>query len=147
METDKSTSKRLHWFIEAILMEERKFRLWSHQFNLELGELQDLHEAAARPGGSCAGSAKMRQSHEAILARHKKLRTGHRDLRGYCEALVERLESGHFLESDVTREVEKLAGFYETLRSEHSQMVKERRRLLSEHQAVQKSQNERSSLR
>jgi len=142
-----STSRRLLWFIDAILMEERKFRLWSHQLRLDFQDLEKMHAEGVSKEGGCGGSAEMRKDHEGIFARHRKLRRYHHDARSYCQTLLERLESGHYQGADITRELEKLSAFYEGIRADHNLMVKERRKLIAEHRAVLKTETDRPPVR
>lgn len=141
-----STSKRLHWFIDAILMEERKFRLWSHQLHLDFRDLEKMHAAGIGGENGCAQHTEIRKAHEAVFTRHRRIRGVHNDARSYCETLLQRLESGHYREGDLTRELEKLSSFYEVLRADHNLMVKERRRLIAEHRALEEVQIDRTSL-
>ncbi|MCP4684713.1 MAG: hypothetical protein GY867_04615, partial [bacterium] len=78
----------------------------------------------------------IRKAHEEVFARHRRIRNEHNDAKDYCRTLMQRLESGHYQPGDLTRELEKLSNYYETIRTDHNQMVKERRQLITEHQAV-----------
>jgi hypothetical protein len=136
MVTVPSTTKRLHWFIDAILMEERKFRLWSHQLHLDFSDIEKMHaEGICRPNG-CARHADIRQTHVEIFRKHQKIREEHNNTRAYCQTLLERLNSGHYRGADMIRELEKLSSFYEALRADHNLMADERRQVLAEHQAL-----------
>ena len=137
-----STAQRLQWFIDAILMEERKFRLWSHQLQIDFSDLEKMHKAGVSRRGGCGGNADTRKTHQEIFTRHREIRASHRDAKSYCNELAERLESGHFQGGDLTREVEKLSSFYESIRADHNLMVKERRRLIAEHLALMKADPE-----
>lgn len=142
-----STAQRLQWFIDAILMEERKFRLWSHQLQIDFSDLEQMHKDGVSRKGGCGGNADTRKTHQEIFTRHREMRDSHRNARAYCHELAERLESGHFQGSDLTRAVEKLSSFYESIRADHNLMVKERRRLIAEHLALLKAAQERPSAR
>jgi len=136
MSTVPSTLKRLQWFIDAIFMEERKFRLWNHQLHLDFRDLEKMHlDGICRKNG-CAMHLDIRNAHEEIFARHRRMRSEHNDAKDYCRTLMQRLESGHHQAGDLTHELEKLSTFYETIRADHNQMVKERRQVVAEHQAV-----------
>lgn len=142
-----STLKRLQWFIDAILMEERKFRLWSHQLQIDFEDLEQLHRDGVSRKGGCGGNADTRKSHQEIFVRHREIRDAHSDAKAYCRMLMERLDSGHFQGGDLTRELEKLSLFYESIRADHNLMVKERRRLVAEHLALIKADQKKLSAR
>ncbi len=136
MVTVPSTLKRLQWFIDAIFMEERKFRLWNHQLHLDFRDLEKMHQEGICQKIGCALHREIRAAHEETFAKHRRIRTEHNDAKNYCRTLLERLESGHYQAGDLTRELEKLSSFYETIRADHNLMVQERRQVVTEHRAI-----------
>ena len=136
MKTSLNPGQRLLWFIDAILMEERKYRAWNQARLQDLEQLDQMHcsgqeEHLARFGRDC-----VYQKHLELFERHRKMHTEHDEVSRYCVSLMSKINDNQLTEDEISEEIAYLSTLYESLRLDHTRMQKERQALVREHHQI-----------
>lgn len=139
--TEQSPIKRLIWYIDAILMEERKFRKWSSQHKQDFDDLEKMHEECLPMHRNTLIDRKIQESHESMLRRHQSLHRGHREIEQHCEDLMAKLRNGKADSIDTATELANLSAIYEKIRNEHNHIQQERKQLLREHERFHRNRS------
>ncbi len=132
--------QRLRWFVDAVLMEERKFRLWSSHAEPECRNLEAIHNREKWRHDHCGECHALRREHETVFHDHQERQRGHRRITHDCQEILRRLEAGElYREDDLIKEIESMSGYYDQLRRDHNRMQKERQQVLEEHREFMKT--------
>jgi hypothetical protein len=133
MRANLNPGQRLLWFIDAVLMEERKFCSWCRTRQIDRDQLVALHNQFNRLCEAEAEQRGLRAAHLALLERHRVITREHEDISRYCLALMNKINDLELSEEEMSEEVEHLAALYEQIRFDHKLMEHERQELLREH--------------
>ncbi|MBU0982810.1 MAG: hypothetical protein KKA42_03000 [candidate division Zixibacteria bacterium] len=134
MKPEGSPQQRLRWFVDAVLMEERKFRLWNRHSEPECRDLEAIHNREKWRHDHCGECHSLRREHEAIFDDHQKRTRHHHRIVQDCEEILRKLNRGKLLsEDDLIRAIETMARHYDQIRRDHNRMQKERQQVLEEH--------------
>ena len=125
--------QRLRGFIDAILLEQRRYQLWDQQLDRDYLGMQEHHESHAERLNTIDKHLDLCRVHEVVFANHKRLLQEHRETAKYCLGLLDRLKSEEFTEDQITDEIEKLSRLYDLMCLQHIKMDRERRQVLAEH--------------
>ncbi len=135
MVATSASEQRLEWYIEAILIEEKKFHRWIQQLNLDYNHLDRMHEEGLCCHGDSPEDVRLCRSHEAVLGDHHLIHGRHVRLLNYCQKLSELAAEGRLSTRKIDSECQKLSRLYDQMRRDHNRIEKERRALLAEHEA------------
>ena len=128
-----STAQRLRGFIDAILLEQRRYQLWDEVLDQDYLDLQSYHARKAELLNNNEHHVRLCRAHEAVFENHRKLQKAHTGMANHCLQLINRLKVETLTEDEMIREIEELSKMYDLMRLQHMKMDRERRQILAEH--------------
>jgi hypothetical protein len=134
--TSLNPGQRLLWFIDAVLMEERKFVAWNRAQFQDLDQLDEMHRDGMKYHDGFSGHGSICDRHMAVFQRHRRLHDEHDEISRYCVSLMSKINSSELSNEEIADEIEHLSLLYEQIRLEHNRMEKERQGLIREHEEI-----------
>jgi len=138
--------QRLRGFIDAILLEQRRYQLWDQVLDQDYLELQDHHKQHAEELKTVSNHTELCRVHETIFDNHRKMMQEHTGMAKYCLRLLDRTKSETLTDEETTQEIEKLSRMYDMMCLQHMKMDRERRQVLAEHRDYIRNSPNRNSV-
>ncbi|MEW6051590.1 MAG: hypothetical protein AB1644_11105 [Candidatus Zixiibacteriota bacterium] len=139
--TEESIKRQFSRLLDQIVSEEQSFHRRLSAMRLDQSSLEQQHERLVAYYGEKHNHVRLKELHEAMFKVHRKIRSEHERAIHLSMSLGSKVLADMLPEPLIRAELEQLELLLSQMRSDHELLERERKQILTEHEACVRQLN------